>query len=770
MRQVVQDIRGGEIKVRAVPDPIARPGYVLIANARSLISAGTEKAAMELAQKSLLGKARERPDHVRRVLEKMKTEGFFRTLAQVRERLDEPMAMGYSSAGVVLACGEGVLEFKPGDRVASNGPHAGVVSAPRNLCARVPDWVSFDQAAFTVLGAIALQGMRLARLELGATAYVIGLGLVGQLAVALLKAAGCRVLAMDLDERKCELALRMGADEAVPSLTASGVLERTGRLGADAVLIAASARSSGPIEQAVEAVRKKGRVVLVGVVDLNLDRRPWYFKEAEFVVSCSYGPGRYDPAYEDGGRDYPPAYVRWTEQRNMQAVLDLMASGRLDVTPLISHRFPIEQAEEAYAMIDQGAEPYVGILLEYPEAASEARRRIDLPQSTGITPSPTGHLPLTIGLLGAGSFAKTTLLPALKQIPGIDLVGVCTASGLSASHVGERSGFRYCTTDPDQLIHDPAISTIIIATRHNQHAPQVIQALRAGKHVFVEKPLCLTIEELEEIAGVYESLCVADRSQKSEVSSQGAEPQSHRATEPQSGGDVTGSGSLPAEALTSKALTSGPTAPLLMVGFNRRFAPATRKVKEFFAGVGAPLTVSIRFNAGAIPPEHWTQDEEVGGGRIIGEACHAIDLATFLVGAPPVRVYAESVGGSPGQVTDDQCFITLRHANGAVSSVAYLAGGDRAFPKERIEVLGSGRVAVIDDFRSVITSAGGRMRSKRLGGQDKGHQAEVKAFADAITSGGPAPIPWSDLYAVSLASILAVQSLREGCPFDIPAF
>jgi predicted dehydrogenase/threonine dehydrogenase-like Zn-dependent dehydrogenase len=760
VRQVVQDIRGGEIKVRAVPDPIARAGSVLIANARSLISAGTEKAAMELAQKSLLGKARERPDHVRRVLEKMKTEGFFRTLAQVRERLDEPMAMGYASAGVVLACGEGVQEFKPGDRVASNGPHAGVVSVPRNLCARVPDEVSLDQAAFTVLGAIALQGMRLARLELGATAYVIGLGLVGQLTVALLKAAGCRVLAMDLDERKCELALRMGADEAVPSLTAPGVLERTGRLGADAVLIAASARSSGPIEQAVEAVRKKGRVVLVGVVDLSLDRRPWYFKEAEFVVSCSYGPGRYDPAYEDGGRDYPPAYVRWTEQRNMQAVLDLMASGRLDVTPLISHRFPIDRAEEAYALIDQGAEPYVGILLEYPEAAYEARRRIDLRQSTGITPSPTGHIPLTIGLLGAGNFAKATLLPALKQIPDIDLVGVCTASGLSASHVGERSSFRYCTTDPDQLIHDPAISTIIIATRHNQHAPQVIQALRAGKHVFVEKPLCLTIEELNEIASVYESVstgAVSDDSRREAVDSrQRAEVRDQSFNGQQGEG-----GSQDSQIRNS---------PMLLVGFNRRFSPAAIFVREFFAGVGAPLTVSIRFNAGAIPAEHWTQDEEVGGGRIIGEACHAIDLATFLVGAPPVRVYAESVGGSPGQATDDQCFITLRHANGAVSSVAYLAGGDRAFPKERVEVLGGGRVAVIDDFRSVTMSVGGRMRTKRLGTQDKGHQAEVNAFAETITSGGSAPIPWSDLYAVSLASILAVRSLREGCPFEIPGY
>jgi predicted dehydrogenase/NADPH:quinone reductase-like Zn-dependent oxidoreductase len=762
-----------------VPDPIARVGNVLIANARSLISAGTEKAAMELAQKSLLGKARERPDQVRRVLEKLKTEGFFRTLVQVRERLDEPMAMGYSSTGVGLACGEGVQEFKPGDRVASNGPHAGVISVPRNLCARVPDGVSFDQAAFTVLGAIALQGMRLARLELGATAYVIGLGLVGQLAVALLKAAGCRVLAMDLDPGKCELAQRLGADEAAPSLTARGVLERTGRLGADAVLIAASARSTAPIDQAVEAVRKKGRVVLVGVVDLNLDRRPWYFKEAEFVVSCSYGPGRYDPAYEECGRDYPPAYVRWTEQRNMQAVLDLMASGRLDVTPLISHRFPIERAQEAYALIEQGTEPYVGILLEYPDSTSEPRRRIEMRPAVAIGGK------IGFGMIGAGNFARTVLLPAIEREPRFSPIVLCSAGGLSAVTAGEKRGFQAVTTDEEVICSDPKVQAIFIATRHDQHAAQVVKALKAGKHVFVEKPLCLTPDELHEIASVYESL--GDRSQKAEVSSQKAEvsnqlPASSQESEISSqrsevrATEVSGRGS---EVSGQQAEGGGPepqicnlqsaicNRPILMVGFNRRFSPAARMVHEFFAGAGQPLTTSVRFNAGAIPADHWTQDDSVGGGRIIGEACHAIDLATFLVGAPPIRVYAESVGGTG--ITDDQCFITLRHSNGAVSSVAYLAGGDRAFPKERVEVLGGGRVAVIEDFRTVTTVADGRTRTKRLGGQDKGHQAEIAAFADAIAGGKPSPIPFADLYAVSLASILAVRSLREGIPFEIPS-
>ena len=377
MKQVVQNIRNGKLTVKEIPDPIVKPGHVLIANAFSVISAGTERAAIELAKKSLLGKAKDRPDQVRRVLEKLRNEGILNTISQVREKLDEPMTMGYSSAGVVLACGDGVQEFKPGDRVASNGPHAGVVCVPRRLCAQIPENVSFEQAAFTVLGAIALQGVRLARLELGDTAFVIGLGLIGQLTVALLKAQGCNVIGTDLDSLKCELALRMGANDAQPGMKAEDILKLTRGLGADAVLITASTESNEPIELAGETVRKKGRVVAVGAVGLNLPRRPYYFKEAEFVVSCSYGPGRYDPEYEERGHDYPASYVRWTEQRNMQAVLDLMASGKLDVAPLISHRFKIENAESAYDLIEKGKDPYLGILLEYPEVSS-LRRRVEL--------------------------------------------------------------------------------------------------------------------------------------------------------------------------------------------------------------------------------------------------------------------------------------------------------------------------------------------------------------------------------------------------------
>ena len=712
MLQVLQNIRDGNLSVATVPDPVVRAGHVLIANAASLISAGTEKMVMELAKKSLIGKARERPDHVRRVLEKLRNEGFFNTVRQVMEKLDEPMAMGYSSAGIVLACGSGIQDLKPGDRVASNGPHAGVVCVPRNLCARIPDNVSHEHAAFTVLGAIALQGVRLSHSELGDTAFVIGLGLVGQLTVALLKASGVRVIGTDLDPQKCDLAIKMGADVAKPSLGARDVATLTGGLGADAVLITASTKSDGPVELAGEAVRQKGRVVVVGAVGLNLPRRPYYFKEAEFVISCSYGPGRYDPRYEERGQDYPAAYVRWTEARNMQAFAALLSSGKVDVAPLISHRYAIERAPDAYDLIEKNAEPYLGIVLSYPEINEHTLvRRIELKAGP-----PEGKV--GIACLGVGNFARMVLLPAIKKVENLHPALLCSAGGTAAAHSGEKLGFQAITTDEEQVYNDPGIKAVFIVTRHDQHARQTIRALKAGKHVFVEKPLALSTEELAEIE-------------------------------------------------QTLSAPGGP-APLLTVGFNRRFSPAAEAVKKFFSAINAPLTVSIRFNAGAIPPEHWTQDEAAGGGRIIGEACHAIDLATYLTGSLPVRVFAESVGGANSpQITDDQCFITLRHANGSLSNIAYLAGGDRAFPKERIEIFGGGRIAVIDDFRQVTTCSGGKTSTAGAWGQDKGHRAEIAAFASALSKGGVAPISWPELRAVSLSSILAVRSMREGVPFEV---
>jgi predicted dehydrogenase/threonine dehydrogenase-like Zn-dependent dehydrogenase len=712
VQQVVQDVGSGKLDVAEIPAPLAQPGEVLIANAASVISAGTERMVIDLARKSLVGKARERPDLVRRVLEKCRNEGVLTTIRQVREQLDTPLTMGYSSAGIVLACGRGVRNFKPGDRVSSNGPHAEIVSVGKHLCARIPDNVEFDQAAFAVLGAIALNGVRLGGTKLGETVFVIGLGLIGQITVALSAAAGCRVIGTDPDAAKCELALKLGAEIARPSLSGTQVESITGGLGADAVLITASTPSNSPIDLAAAAVRKKGRVVLVGVIGLALDRRPFYFKEAEFVVSCSYGPGRYDPDYEDRGQDYPAAYVRWTEERNIQAVLELMGHGKLDLRPLISHRFPIDQARQAYELIETGREPYLGLLLEYPRAHEATERR-----AVRLTAAKHKERP-AVGVLGAGNFARLVLLPALRDSGRLRLATLCTAGGLSAVTSGQKLGFEQATTDENQVFDNPEIDAVVSITHHDLHARHVIRALRAGKAVYVEKPLCLNAEELVEI-----------------------------------------------ETALAEA---GDPAPLLMVGFNRRFSPAAIEVRRFCADAASPLAVSVRFNAGPLPADHWLQNNDEGGGRIIGEACHAIDLATFLVGSPPVRVFAESIASPHAAViTDDQCFITLRHANGSISNVAYLAGGDKAFPKERIEVIGDGRVAVIDDFRTLTTCRGGRTTRRRLRGQDKGHRAEIAAFAEALAAGSPPPIAWDDLRAVTRASILAVRSLREGMPFEV---
>jgi predicted dehydrogenase len=449
---------------------------------------------------------------------------------------------------------------------------------------------------------------------------------------------------------------------------------------------------------------------LVGVVGLEVPRRPFYFKEASFVVSCSYGPGRYDPDYEDRGHDYPAAYVRWTEQRNIGAVLDLMGSGRLDVSALISHRFDIGEAHKAYELIESGREPYLGIVLRYPEIEAPTERRIVLrpARATGL---------LGVGCIGAGNFARMVLLPAIRKTGTFTPRVLCSAGGLSAAHTGEQLGFEAATTDEREVVDDPRVQAVFVITRHDQHARQVLATLTAGKHCFVEKPLALTIDELMQIDAALRE--------------------------------------------------AGERPPLLMVGFNRRFSTAAKEVRAFFSSMRAPLTMSFRFNAGEIPPEHWVQDEGEGGGRIIGEACHAIDLATYLTGSPPVRVFAESIGGpDTPAVTDDQCFITLRHANGSVSSIAYLAGGDRALPKERVEVFGGGRGAIIDDFRSVTTAVGGKLHTMKVSG--KGHVEEIQAFARALRTGSEAPISWDHLYRVSLASILAVRSLREGVPFDVP--
>ncbi|HVP79578.1 MAG TPA: bi-domain-containing oxidoreductase [Thermodesulfobacteriota bacterium] len=722
MHQVIQNLRNGKLSVKEIPDPVVKPGHVLIANAFSVVSAGTERAAMELAKKSLLGKAKDRPDQVRRVLEKLKNEGILNTISQVREKLDEPMTMGYASAGVVLTCGEGVNEFKPGDRVASNGPHAGVVCVPKHLCAKVPEGVELDSAAFTVLGSIALQGVRLAHLGLSETAFVIGLGLIGQLTVALLKAQGCLVFATDLDPEKCRMAMKMGAENAKSDFEAKELIDLTRGSGADAVMITASTKSNEPIELAAESVRKKGRVVAVGDVSLNLPRRPFYFKEAEFVVSCSYGPGRYDAEYEERGHDYPFAHVRWTEQRNMQAVLDLIAAGKLDVSPLVSHRFKIENAETAYEMIEKAKEPYLGILLEYTQVSSPSRRLELKPEASGKTLEKeefaprTPHSELGLGVFGAGNFARSVLLPALKKIEAIRLRALCSAGGLSAVRSGEKLGFEIATSDEDEVYKDPAVGAVFILTRHDQHARQVIEALHSGKHVFVEKPLCRTLEELKEIESVYSS-------------------------------PVTQNSSL-----------------ILTVGYNRRFAPMALQLKSFLANVHEPLVMHYRINAGFIPSDHWVQDPKQGGGRMIGEVCHFVDFLTFVTGMLPKRVDARALS-SDGRYHDDNVVITLEFADGSLGTITYVANGDAAFPKERVEIFGGGATAVLDDFRRLELVHRGRKKVYRSRlHQDKGHQEECNAFIAAVWKGSSLPITFEELLATTLTTFAIEKSLKSGEP------
>jgi predicted dehydrogenase/threonine dehydrogenase-like Zn-dependent dehydrogenase len=712
MKQVVQSYKDGSRRLCEVPAPIAAPGHVVIANACSLISAGTEKMVIDLASKSLLGKAMARPKEVKRVLQKLRTEGFFQTLKAVQTKLDEPLSLGYSSAGTVLEVGAGVREVSVGDRVASSGVHAGIVSVSKHLCAKIPDGVPFSSAAYTVVGSIALQGVRLSKISLGERVLVIGLGLVGQLIVGLLKTAGCRVLGMDPSAVRCELAKKMGVDAFMTSADKSTVEAFTGGVGVDATIISAATPSNEPIEFSADVSRERARIVLVGVVGLNIPRKPFFQKELEFVVSKSYGPGRYDPQYEDKGNDYPIGHVRWTEQRNMSAVLHAMSTGGLKVDHLTTHTFPIEKMEEAYGTVLDPKAGSLGVLLTYPEVQDVKRDRL-IRRSAAKQEGLCG-----VGFVGAGGFARNILLPNL-QGKRVAFRGICSAKGVSASGAAEKFGFAFQAGDPADVFNDPETRAVFIATRHDSHAALVQQALAAGKHVFVEKPLAITPQDVAMVGEV-----VASR---------------------------------------------GEASPMVMVGFNRRFSPAIQALKKSFAAVSEPLTVSFRFNPGVIPPDHWTQDLESGGGRIIGEACHAIDTCTSLVGAPPVAVFAECVGLEGGlQVADDRAFITVKHANGSLSQVSYLAGGDAEYPRERVEIIGGGMVGVMDNFRSAELWIKGKRKILWSGTMEKGHREEISRFLSTIQSGGTWPISWEDIWGTSMATVMALESIRQGERLEVP--
>lgn len=710
MKQIVQQLDSGTTAIVEAPAPQAARGTLLIKTTRSLISAGTERMLVGFGKASLVAKARQQPERVKDVLGKVRTDGLFATVDAVRSKLGQPLPLGYCNVGEVIEVGDGVTDFKPGDRVVSNGPHADIVRVPVNLCAAIPAEVDDEAAAFTVVASIGLQGIRLAEPTLGESFVVTGAGLIGLLTIQLLRAQGCRVLAIDFDESKLALARQFGAETCNPAKgedpVAVGMGFSRGR-GVDGVIITASTKSSDPVTQAAQMCRKRGRIILVGVTGLELNRADFYEKELVFQVSCSYGPGRYDPSYEDAGRDYPFAFVRWTEQRNFEAILDLMRSGALDTNALVTRRFAFEDAEAAYGALTEDSSG-LGFVLEY-ASPLDARRTATTPllaKTTFASDRPV------VAVIGAGNYASRVLIPALKAADA-QLHTVVTSGGLSGAIAGKRDNFAAASTDTDAVMKDAPVDTVVVATRHDSHAALTIKALNNGKNVFVEKPLALDSDQLQAVEAAYAA----------------AHADGH--------------------------------GPQLMVGFNRRFAPQIVKMKALLSQVSEPKSFVMVMNAGAIPARHWTQDPAVGGGRIIGEACHFIDLMRFLAGSQIVDVAARRMGDTPHvEITEDKASITLGFADGSFGTILYLANGAASFPKERIEVFTAGRVLQIDNFRQMTGFGWPGFRKQNLWRQDKGQAAGAAAFLAGIVSGQPA-IPADEIFEVGRATIEAASILRR---------
>lgn len=709
MKQILQDMAKGGTSIVEAPAPFVSQGQLLINTTCSLISAGTERMLVHFGKASYLQKARQQPEKVKMVLEKIRTDGLATTLEAVQSKLSEPLALGYCNVGVVSEIGANVSGFHEGDRVVSNGAHSDIVKSPKNLCARIPDNVTDEEAAFTVVASIGLQGIRLAEPSLGEAFVVTGVGLIGLLTVQLLRAHGCRVLAIDYDESKLALAKRYGASICNPSKGEDPVvagMNFSRGYGVDGVIITASTKSSDPVTQAARMCRKRGRIVLVGVTGLELNRSDFYEKELSFQVSCSYGPGRYDPSYEEQGTDYPIGFIRWTEKRNFEAVLDMMSSGNLDVNSLITHRFDFENASAAYQALTEDNSG-LGIILNY-SSGNDVRMVRSVP--LGIPRVFNTGLPV-VGFIGAGNYASRILMPAFKASGG-QLHTIVTSSGLSGVIHGKRSGFVEASTDVDAMLANPEINAVAIATRHDSHAKFVCSALKANKHVFVEKPLAINTGELDSVIEAYD-------------------------------------------------FSSATVGLQLMVGFNRRFSPHIQKIKSLLTNVIEPKSFIMTMNAGAIPSTHWVQDPAVGGGRIIGEACHFIDLMRYLAGSNIVSVQARGFGRADNiEISEDKAAITLGFADGSFGTIFYLANGAASFPKERVEVFVAGKILQLDNFRKLKAYNWPGFKKMNLWKQDKGQKACAEAFIKSIISGVPA-IPFHEIVDVSRATIMADKILRN---------
>lgn len=699
MKQIIQDLKSGETLLEEVPVPQVKAGAVLIKTTRTLVSLGTERMLVEFGKANFLAKARQQPDKVRQVLDKIKTDGLKPTLEAVFNKLGQPLPLGYCNVGRVVAVGRGVTEFSVGDRVASNGCHAEYVCVPKNLVARIPDNVSDDEAAFTVIGSIGLQGIRLLNPQLGETVVVVGLGLIGLVAAELLRANGCRVIGIDFDRQKVDMAVEKGIIGVNPSDGTDPVkfvMEQTGSVGADAVLITASTKSDEVIHQACEMSRKRGRIVLVGVIGLHMRRDDFYKKELSFQVSCSYGAGRYDEEYEQKGHDYPLPYVRWTEKRNFGAVLQAISAGSLDVKPLITETVDLDDYRSIYGDMRKGGS--IASILRFPET-SVAERVVRLPEHPFSAGSGA------MGIIGAGNFTSSTVVPALKKA-GANIKYIASAQGLTAKILARKAGAAHATSDYRVMLEDPEVDLVLVTTRHNLHAGMVLETLRAGKSVFVEKPLCLTDTQLEEIGNAYRN---------------------------------------------------APQNVTLTVGFNRRFSPFAEKMKSL-AGDG-PKNIVATMNAGYLPADVWVHDPEVGGGRIVGEACHFIDLCSFLAGSPVTEVCMSALGTDPQENTDNAS-ILLRFENGSNAVVNYFANGSKAYAKERIEVFAQEKVLILNNWRE-LKGYGFRGFSKMKGPMDKGHKKQFRLLNERMKNGGDPLIPFDSLVNTTKASFACIASLKE---------